>query len=112
MNIYLMKYLFTILLIVAVAFSLSPEPIPTCTSPKFQASDLPITLNEVQSFNLDNYFTGFNLEFNLSSSAPDFAYLTEKTDLVRNFNKQQPGIKSHHLDHNGNTWGKTLITLS
>jgi hypothetical protein len=66
----------------------------------------------VQLYNLDDYFTGFNLEFNLSSSAPDFVRLKQKTEVVRNFNKTQPGLKSYHLDHNGNEWGKNLITLS
>lgn len=97
-----MKYLFTIILLLVAASSLSPEPVPTCTGPRFQPNDIPISLNEVQTYNLDEYFTGFNLEFNLSSSAPDFAYLTQKTDVVKNFNKAQPGLKSHHLDHNGN----------
>ncbi len=61
---------------------------------------------------MDNYFTGFNLDFNLSSDAPAFVYLTDKTDVVRNFRTLQPGLKSHHLDHYNNSWGKTLITLS
>jgi hypothetical protein len=56
-----MKYLFTILLLAAASYALSPEPLPSCTSPKFEANDLPISLNEAQSFNLDDYFTGFNL---------------------------------------------------
>lgn len=71
-----MKYLFLALLLISVGSAMSPEPVPSCTSPRFQMSDIPISLNEVQSYNLDEYFTGFNLEFNLSSSAPDFVYLT------------------------------------
>ncbi len=70
-----MKYLFVAFLVVSIASGLSPEPIPTCTPPKYEANDIPISLNEVQSYDLDDYFTGFNLEFNLSSSAPDFVYL-------------------------------------
>ncbi len=71
-----MKYLFLALLLIGIGFANSPEPVPSCTAPRFQMSDIPISLNEVQSYNLDEYFTGFNLEFNLSSTAPDFVYLT------------------------------------
>lgn len=72
----LMKYLFVVLLLVGLTICLSPEPIPSCTAPRFIPNEIPISLHEVQTFNLDDYFTGFNLEFNLTSSAPDFVYLT------------------------------------
>jgi len=26
--------------------------------------------------------------------------------------KSQPGLKNYHLDHNGNKWGNTLVTIS
>lgn len=71
-----MKYLFVALLLASVGICLSPEPVPHCSYPKYAASEFPITLHEVQKFNLDEYFTGFNLEFNLTSSRPDFVYLT------------------------------------
>ena len=97
-----MKYLFVICSVLVLALALSPEPIPTCNGPKFQLKDIPVSLGETLSYNIDDYFTGFNLEFNLSSSAPNFAYLTHKTDTVRTFNKTQPGLKAYHLDHQGN----------
>lgn len=56
-----MKYLLSILLVLALVASQSPEPIPTCTGPRFEPNDLPISINEVQTYNLDDYFTGFNL---------------------------------------------------
>lgn len=31
---------------------------------------------------------------------------------MKKFNTSSPGLKSYHLDHNGNAWGRTLITLS
>ena len=97
-----MKYLFAIFLLLVVTFALSPEPVPTCNGPKFEPNDIPVSLHETQSYNLDDYFTGFNLEFNVSSSAPDFVYLTQKTDVVKSMNKSQPGLKSYHFDHFGN----------
>lgn len=107
-----MKYLFAIFLLVGIGLALSPEPIPTCNGPRFEPNDIPVSLHETQTYNLDDYFTGFNLEFNLTSAAPDFAYLTQKSDLVRSVNKSQPGLKEYHLDQYGNEWGKTLMTLS
>lgn len=72
-----MKYLFVVLsLLLWAGIGYSPEPLPTCTTPKIQLSSLPVSLNEIQSINLNNLFTGFNLDFNLSSSTPDFVYLT------------------------------------
>lgn len=52
------------------------------------------------------------MQFSLQASAPNFAHLNQKSDLVKKFNTSQPGLKSYHFDHNGNAWGKTLITLS
>lgn len=75
-----MKYLFVVLLVLVwTASCVSPEPVPTCTTPKIQLNELPISVNEVQTFDLNNIFTGFNLDFNLSATAPDFVYLTGKT---------------------------------
>lgn len=71
-----------------------------------------MSVNEIQTFNVNDLFTGFNLDFNLSSTAPDFVQLTEKTVLVKTQDIQQPGLKSYHFDHMGNTWGRNLITIS
>ena len=108
-----MKYLFVVVSLVAcTALCLSPEPLPTCTTPKIQLNMLPVSLNEIQTFNLNNLFTGFNLDFNLSSSTPDFVYLTGKTEQIKKFDKQQSGLKSYHFEHLGNRWGTTLMTIS
>ena len=108
-----MKYLFVVVsLLACTALCLSPEPLPTCTTPKIQLNMLPVSLNEIQTFNLNNLFTGFNLDFNLSSSTPDFVYLTGKTEQIKKFDKQQPGLKSYHFEHLGNRWGTTLMTIS
>jgi hypothetical protein len=52
------------------------------------------------------------LEFSLSSTAPGFAYLREKVTEKKKTDIAQPGLKSYHLEHKGNDWGKELITLS
>lgn len=108
-----MKYLFVVVgLLLCTASCLSPEPVPTCTTPKVQLSQLPVSLNEIQTFNLNNLFTGFNLDFNVSKEAPDWIYLTGKTQEIKNFDKPQPGLKSYHFEHMGNRWGNTLMTIS
>lgn len=107
-----MKYLLVAVLLLVAAAGLSPEPIPSCSTPNIVLQDLPVSLNEIQSFNVNDIFTGFNLDFELSSTTPDFVYLRAKTELYKSFDTQQPGLKSHHLEHNGNNWGRHLITLS
>lgn len=109
-----MKYLFVVLTILLTyqVSTYSPEPLPTCTTPKIQLNQFPISLHEVQSFPVDDLFTGFNLDFNLTDDAPDFVLLRDKTTKIKNFQKSQTGLKSYHLDHKGNEWGKTLMTLS
>lgn len=41
-----MKYLFVVLsLLLATAFCISPEPVPTCTTPKVQLNYWPVSVN-------------------------------------------------------------------
>ena len=47
-----------------LGFCYSPEPLPTCTTPKIQLNKLPVSVNELQTYDLNNLFTGFNLQFN------------------------------------------------
>ena len=109
---FLMKYLLVAVLLLTLGTALSPEPIPSCSVPKIQLKDLPVSVNEIQSFNVNDLFTGFNLDFELSSSAPDFVRLKEKTVQVKTHDIEQVGLKSYHLDHRGNSWGRNLMTLS
>ena len=60
---YLMKYLLVTVLLVTLGAGLSPEPIPTCSTPKIELRNLPVSLNEIQTFNVNDLFTGFNLDF-------------------------------------------------
>lgn len=61
---------------------------------------------------MNNIFTGFNIDLNLSSTAPDYVYLTEKTEKIKTFEKLQVGLKSYHFEHKLNKWGNTLMTLT
>lgn len=63
-----------LLSIIVLAFGLSPEPVPTCNVPHITLKDLPISLNEVQSFNVNDIFKGYNLNYSLIG-APSFAFL-------------------------------------
>ena len=95
-----MKYLFVALITLILATTLlaySPEPIPICQQPSVNLKDLPISLMETQTFNLNELFYGFNLEFNLSDSAPDFARIGQKLRLERNQSILQMGLKNYHL---------------
>jgi len=55
--------LFLLLSIVIVAFAISPEPIPTCSRPDVTLKDLPISPDEMQHFNLNDIFKGYNLNY-------------------------------------------------
>ena len=46
---------------------------------------------------MNDFFYGFNLEFNLSDSAPDFVHLAKKLKVDRNLSINQPGLSNYHL---------------
>lgn len=103
--------LLLLLSIIILAFSLSPEPVPTCSVPDVTLKDFPISIDEIQSFNANEIFTGYNLNFTLVG-APDFVLLRDKFKLYKSQNITQKGFKNYHLDHEKNTWGKKLVTVS
>ena len=51
--------------LVIVALAISPEPVPTCSRPDITLKDLPISPNEMQTYNLNDIFKGYNLKYNL-----------------------------------------------
>lgn len=57
--------LILLLSIVIVALAISPEPIPTCSQPDITLKDLPISPFEIQTFNLNDIFKGYNLNYTL-----------------------------------------------
>lgn len=46
-----------------MVLGLSPEPVPTCSKPDILLKDLPISPFEVQSFNMNDIFKGYNLKY-------------------------------------------------
>lgn len=91
-----MKYLL-LLFLIWTSLSYSPQPVPTCNPPSVTLKDVPITLHETQLYNVNDFFTGFNLQYNLSSSAPAFAFFRKKFSLEKTTAISQPGLKSYHL---------------
>jgi len=103
--------LFLLLSVVIVVYTISSEPVPTCSSPYIGFRDFPISLNEIQQFNANEIFKGYNLNYTLIN-APDFVYMREKFKLYKSQNISQPGLINFHMDHEDNHWGKKLVTIS
>jgi hypothetical protein len=38
--------------------------------------------------------------------------MRQKIVKLKDFPMNQPGLRNYHLAHEGNNWGKTLVTLS
>ena len=89
----------------------SKVPLPSCNSPKIALQDWPISLHETQQFNLDNFFSGYNLNLTIPSK-PDFVQLRPKIQQTAVVNKPMPGLQSYHYAHMGNRWGGVLVTIS
>lgn len=92
-----MKYLFCILALLLAVHAYSPEPLPSCSNPKNLINQFPVSLHEIQTYHLDEYFTGFNLEFSIPSSHPDFIQLIQKSSTLKTEPLAQPGLRSYHL---------------
>jgi hypothetical protein len=102
------------LLCLALLFSLisaSKVPVPTCTSPKVALQDFPISLHETQSFDMNDVFSGYNLNITIPTK-PEFVFLREKLFKLKSAPLNQSGLRNYHLSHEGNVWGNTLVTLS
>jgi hypothetical protein len=76
-----------------------------------EQNDFPISLQETQTFNPNELFKGYNLRYELLNG-PDFVYLRDKFKLTKTQDKPQPGFKSYHFDHEKNSWGTKLVTIS
>lgn len=103
--------LILLLSLVVIALCLSPEPVPTCSAPHITLKDLPISLNEIQTFNPNEMFHGYNLNYTLLGN-PDFVNIRDKFKLFKTQNITQKGLKNFHMDHQDNHWGPKLVTLS
>ncbi len=103
--------LLLLLSFLVLAMTISPEPVPTCSKPDIAMKDMPISPSEVQSYNLNEIFKGYNLNYSLVG-APSFVHLRSKFHLHKSQNISQPGLKSEHMEHVDNHWGSKLVTLS
>jgi len=102
------------LLLAAVLLSLaaaSRVPVPSCSSPKINLQDFPISLQETQSFDMNDIFSGYNLNITIPNR-PDFVFLREKLTTLKKAPKNQSGLRNYHLGNEGNQWGATLVTIS
>ena len=95
----------------ALALSYSKAPVPTCNSLKIGYQDWPISLHESQNINLDNFFSGYNINLTIPSK-PDFVHLRPKVQNTASNPKKQPGLRNYHLAHNGNRHSEVLVTLN
>jgi hypothetical protein len=100
-----------IITLLTFAQSASKQPIPTCNSPKVNLQNFPISLQETQDYNMNDFFSGYNLNITILNK-PDFVYLRDKLTLTKNMAKAQPGLRNYHLAHRGNQWGAELVTIS
>lgn len=60
--------------------------------------------------NLDDLFTGYNLDLSLASNH-SFALLTKKMTLLDQKDGYFPNIISHYVEHDGNNWGKDTYIM-
>jgi len=116
----MVKYLFvgarlaTLLLLALLSvqiLSISRAPIATCNSPRQGMIELPISLQETQSFNLDDMFSGYNLAFSIPNQN-NYTYLRSKLSTLKSKSVPQPGLTNYHIGGEQNGWGNTLVTLS
>ena len=89
--------------------------LPQCQVGSFYLT-LPLTPSETHIVNLDQLFTGYNLNYT-SNIPPDIlphTKITRKETPNEAINPDVPmlGLKTYHLDHIGNSWGPRFITLT
>lgn len=103
----------TILLLAAIVTiaAASKTPVPTCNSPKIALQDLPISLQETQTFNMDDFFSGYNLNITIPSKV-DGVDIRPKLFKTAGEAKPMPGLKNYHFSHRGNQWGDNLVAIS
>jgi hypothetical protein len=103
-------WLFFAALLLSLATA-SKAPIPSCNSPRIALQDFPISIQETQSFDMNDIFTGYNLNITIPSR-PEFVFLREKLTTLKKAPKNQSGLRNYHLSNEGNNWGAALVTIS
>ena len=93
-----------LLLTFTLVTSVARLPSPYCNSkPLFKQT--PLSPKELRSHDMSDAFSGYNLNITLASNN-SFASMTPKFLELDKRNYHFPIIISHHVEHNGNTWGK------
>lgn len=59
---------------------------------------------------MDDYFSGYNLNFTLASNNT-FATVKNRLTKIDERNVYYPNIISHYVEHDGNDWGKDAYIL-
>lgn len=83
---------------------------PTCNTP-YTLSYIPISIQETEVFDMDDYISGFNLQLEMQDQ-PSFVHLSDKFAKKAGRALPQPGLRGFHIDHVDNTWGNTFISIS
>jgi hypothetical protein len=69
--------------------------------------------NEKVILNLDNIFSGYNLNFSLEGTKEweNYITLSQKNRLLKMEAPDPPlaGLKSYHLEKIGNAWGNSFV---
>lgn len=81
----------------AVAIFASRIPLPTCSGPKYGSQDLPISLQEVQTFRMDDLFTGYNLNFSIPNQ-PNFVQFRPKLTEIDSLLRNMDGLHAYHYE--------------
>lgn len=100
-----------VLMVLMTMVLASKVPVPSCNAPRINLQDLPISLQETQTYRMDDLFTGYNLNFSIPSK-PSFVGIRPKLLQTAGVAKPMPGLKNYHFGHRGNQWGNTLVTIS
>lgn len=99
----MVKYLFKpytslllLLALLALLASASKVPVPTCNAPRISELYLPISLQETQTFNMDEFFGGYNLNYDIVSK-PAYVGIRSKLFTLKNKTQPQPGLRNYHI---------------
>ena len=109
-----MAYLKLILSLLLFGGIMGIVPTPNCSTGFFYQT-LPITPNELVRYDLDDLFTGFNVDFTLTdASSYDFINISKKLAInaEQTLIDELVGLKSVHIEEAGNEWGNGFIALT
>lgn len=96
-------------LVVVGVFTAARAPVPHCVAhPVLEQA--PLSIGERLDVQIDGFFSGYNLDLTVASNNT-FARLNKKLTQTDNKTGYYPNVISHHIEHNGNNWGKEAFIL-